>query len=584
MRCNIVSVVDVEKIINGTPVKMLHNRYNDMKANYTEESAQEYYNVYSNQSLSFLFENSRMIFSEPYFGYQYYKEAVENVAICDFTVLESEYEKVLNFLEENGDNMSEDQRGLYQSLESSIATTLKHTKNTRMIANYIKENVSEDFEFDLSNAMFDYVRMDEKDTTEILKIMESVKDYPIVSMTYAPYIGRVVESSLEMKNLSSAFIEKCETQETIEMIKHDMADDEWSSFIEKTAVANKLSCDDIYKESVSEIDDRNVRIVYEAYMNNSVYDVLTEMSTETVNYFVSHSNPESLVNSLFEDMRETAIYEEEYKELKDHNDRLNAIALEKTLDLLVSDYQTADDVSKPIEGYSFFKTRETYESAYECLFNIYKESPFYESEDVDDDDIDSLDKEVNDEHYGSEQTGKKPKAPQPKNVANKVQFKAMDKEAQQRKKMSVTAQKGQEIKNAANAVLQLPKNVIQSIKEQIHKADEKDDERRKNYMTEPGFRKKAIRNMKLAVLYGSAANVKLSLIPIVAMSRHYSKKKDIRMRNELAREINTEIKVCEEKIADANANNDNSEKYRLIRIKDQLNAELVRVKTNSKFV
>ena len=127
-------------------------------------------------------------------------------------------------------------------------------------------------------------------------------------------------------------------------------------------------------------------------------------------------------------------------------------------------------------------------------------------------------------------------------------------------------------------------DTLKSIKKQIRTLDEADDERRKNYMTEPGFRKKAFRNLKLAILYGSAANVKLSLVPVVALARHYSKMKDRRMQNELAREIGTEIKVCEEKISDANAAGDTKEKYRLMRIKDQLDAELVRVKTNSKYV
>ena len=56
------------------------------------------------------------------------------------------------------------------------------------------------------------------------------------------------------------------------------------------------------------------------------------------------------------------------------------------------------------------------------------------------------------------------------------------------------------------------------------------------------------------------------------------------MRNELARELDTEIKVCDEKINDANANNDTKEKYRLMRIRDQLASERVRVRTNSRYI
>jgi len=84
--------------------------------------------------------------------------------------------------------------------------------------------------------------------------------------------------------------------------------------------------------------------------------------------------------------------------------------------------------------------------------------------------------------------------------------------------------------------------------------------------------------------YGTAANIKLALIPTVAICRHWSKKKNLRIRNELVRELQTEIKICEEKINDANMREDKDEKYRLMRIRDRLDAEMIRVKTNSKYV
>lgn len=160
----------------------------------------------------------------------------------------------------------------------------------------------------------------------------------------------------------------------------------------------------------------------------------------------------------------------------------------------------------------------------------------------------------------------------------------MDKEVKQRRKLSELRQKGQEALNAAKASLQLPKNIIDEIKGIVRKVDEWDDERRKKYITEPGFRKKIFKNLKLAILYGTVAQVRLSLLPITIASRSLSKKKNIRMRNELARELETEIKVCDEKINDANANNDTQEKYRLMRIKDQLEAERIRVRTNSRYI
>ena len=127
-------------------------------------------------------------------------------------------------------------------------------------------------------------------------------------------------------------------------------------------------------------------------------------------------------------------------------------------------------------------------------------------------------------------------------------------------------------------------NVVNSIKSFMKKWDEADDERRKKYIIEPGFRKKAFRNLKLAIMYGATASVKITMLPVVFMARHFSKQKNIRIRNELARELDTEIKICDEKISDAAANGDQQQKYKLMRIKSSLEKEALRVKTNSKYI
>ena len=68
---------------------------------------------------------------------------------------------------------------------------------------------------------------------------------------------------------------------------------------------------------------------------------------------------------------------------------------------------------------------------------------------------------------------------------------------------------------------------------------------------------------------------------VVFISTRISREKDIRIRNEFARELEAEIKVTEAKIEDANSNRDNTKKYQLMRIRDKLQAELIRVKANS---
>ncbi len=125
-------------------------------------------------------------------------------------------------------------------------------------------------------------------------------------------------------------------------------------------------------------------------------------------------------------------------------------------------------------------------------------------------------------------------------------MKYMDKEAKRLAKQQKKEQKGLERKMRFKAVTSAPRNTVQRIEQQINKFDEMDDERRKKYFSKPGFRKKWFRNLKLAILYGGAMSYKLALGPVVAMCRHFSKKKDRRMRNEMVRGLDTEIKICDE--------------------------------------
>lgn len=160
----------------------------------------------------------------------------------------------------------------------------------------------------------------------------------------------------------------------------------------------------------------------------------------------------------------------------------------------------------------------------------------------------------------------------------------MDAELKQMDKQGAARRAGQDIKNAAKAVGNLPKNFMNQVKAQIHKLDEKDEARRKGFMSEPGFRKQSFHNLKMAILYGSAATMKLTLVPWMMVIRHFSKEKDRRIRNELVSEIEAEIRICDEKINDANSEGKKQEKYELMRIREKLNRELLRVKYNSKYI
>ena len=568
-----MSVLNIDHIINGTPQKRLNNGYKLMKENYTVESAQDYYEIYSKEPLSFLLENSNLIFSEPYKGTAFFEKVFDG-NVCCFTALEKEKEKVESFLEKYGSNMGAEQKKLYENLHNVLESVSVHTKNTQIYASYIKENIDAEFEEKLSDALYAYENSEEKNNEEIMNLFESVTS-PVVFFTYAPYVTEAV-SYHDLKQLTDIFLEKCD-------VSSDCDADQWRNFTEAVVCCNKLSKDISYMESVKSIP-KATRTIFEYFMNASLSDKIMELVTENVSEDIHYQSPVSAINNIFTDMYEAAVDKEENDAYKDKIELFKGIAYESTMNLLVSEYQNTDDTSMVAEGYSLVTNGLTVEEAFDFVLNRCKEynviTEAADDEDVSDDDIKNMDDEVN----GGNDTGKKSKAPKAKNLANKVQFKAMDAEAQQLKNQAVRSKKGQEITNAVRAVSKLPLNVLNSIKSMTKKIDDADDERRKKYMTEPGFRKKGCRNMKLALLYGTAAQAKLAFVPIVAMCRHYSKRKDIRIRNDLIRELNTEIKVCEEKISDANSNGDTKEKYKLMRIRDQLETEMLRVKTNSKYI
>lgn len=165
--------------------------------------------------------------------------------------------------------------------------------------------------------------------------------------------------------------------------------------------------------------------------------------------------------------------------------------------------------------------------------------------------------------------------------ATRVQNKAMDKEAARAEKRALNKEKITKLKNAGKAVSTGPKEKGAEVKGFFNKIASWDIKRRKQFFLKPGYRHKIFRNMRLALMYGY---FDIKYLPVLMLLRHFSKDKDRRLRNELTRELDAEIRICDEKINDANSDGDKQEKYKLMRIKEKLVAEKNRVQLNSKYI
>ena len=174
--------------------------------------------------------------------------------------------------------------------------------------------------------------------------------------------------------------------------------------------------------------------------------------------------------------------------------------------------------------------------------------------------------------------------PEKPNVFRRVQNKALDTNVQFKKKVAEGKRKAVDAKNAGKAVSKIPMNVADSVKKQVNEWDDLDDDRRKEYIMKPGFRKKYFRALRLCIMHYGAFAINPVLNIVLFICQKASNEKNIRIRNEVYRELNAEIKVTEEKIEDAKANGDNKQKYKLMRIKEKLEAERMRIGTNSKYI
>ena len=597
-----MSFVNREKILNANPLKRLLIGYEKLKENFTKEAAYSYMSLYKDQPLSFLLENSELIFKEPYYGYDFYKTLMEgeNVEYPLFHQYDIEKGKVQNYLDQNKGKMSVKQEGMYEDLLSCLKDQEEKFKNCKTVCGYLQgeyPQLNTDIP-ELCDDLYDYNKCCTRGERDIVsrKIKDKMCNIPnSVYNLYAPFVNRAThDPSLiarsDMEEIKDASVFRGENYKS-----------EFESYIESVFLVSKLFDDAVYEESVREVPNVTIRSIFTGYHKESAREQINNIVTEHVSQMETfYASPKASVNKIFNDVLDDAIYEEEFREAKEYCLGLQKIAYDKLSDIILYEYLDTTDLESPVSSYSFFSENTTVEEAMQMIIekvNEINEELSYISEEEDNDldkELEKYEKEFDEKNKDDDKNidksdaekyePKKVDAPKPKNLSNKIQFKAQDAEVKQMKKMGEKELKGQERKNALKAVAQLPKNIIDNIKKQIHKVDEKDDERRIKYMTEPGFRKKAFRNLKLAIMYGSAAQIKLAFVPITALTRHFSKEKDRRIRNELLNKLETEIKICDEKINDANSEGDKNEKYQLMRIKAKLERERLRVRTNSRYI
>lgn len=606
--------INIDNILNGTPDKRIQLAYKNFIENFTEEGSEEFKSVYEKENFSDIINNSKFIMKDPFNGIKFYESKIINPQYCAFTAYENELQKVRNIIDLGNDaGIPKEQLSLYESLESKISDILSKTKNIRIITEYVKDKIDPDFEKNLSNNIYSFEKSDIT-LEDFSSFINSFENHTGVLYTYFPFICESDDIAPVMYEYVMANDGKC----------WNKIEKNWTDVIESVALMNKFYNDSYYKESINKnIHNADIKFIIGSYIKESPVEKLNSVLTESQmeGNCVIHSTSDGAVMGLLQGM-DDEIYKEETEEIRTKTSDYTRFALNLTYDLMNTESAINGREDVKLENYPLYEyftldknpsnLTEGIGKMSEVLVRYESDDPnFFIEADEDNGDSDDTDDTVdnwdNDEEPQSaknntpqkEDNKKEEKKPEPQNnqsnnqkikksnsgsLFNKIQVGAQDLQAKQMKFMGKVKKVGSDVINAGKAIVQLPMNFVNGIKSEIKKLDTMDDNRRKEYMIEPGFRKKAIKNLKLALLYGSVAQTNLALIPVTMMARHYSKEKDKRIKNELRRDLETEIKICEEKINDANSEGDKEAKYKLMRIKDQLEKELFRINTNSKYI
>ena len=141
--------------------------------------------------------------------------------------------------------------------------------------------------------------------------------------------------------------------------------------------------------------------------------------------------------------------------------------------------------------------------------------------------------------------------------------------------------KVQSVMNVGRTFMKPAKRTHQWVTKLVNDWKDNDENKIKEKLADPTARKNIFNAIAWSIKTGSFLKAGLLLNPIflfLTITKNVGKnKKEFRLRNEMIGELKTELKVIDEKIKDADYNHDNQAKYKLMRLKNEIEKKLARV-------
>jgi len=637
-------ILDTEKILNGTDTKQIIHAYENLKSQYSDETARDYRTYYIGKPLSFIVKNAKYIIPEPQFGLPFVRW-VAKAFPNPYRNMIAIKQCIEDYWMTNREKMHPSMEKMYADAVNEIGSILKsRSPESATEMCMFKDDVSDEF-FDNCYAALCKKRLENNDecaTTlfgndvpyagcndfdsyikscphqmKVMYMTPYAKELCLEGVLCESYSSMINENSTGGDNKATNLV-SCETVQNLVLSERFMEAVNQFSNIQLRTLVNGMIRADIADEIVTafkEAAEDTINPVYDssrsavnAIMEESVFDEMYKeerASTKAELLNMKHDVYESVrqtIQNYYVVLEETDILPETelFSVIKESMGIEGPISVGDAFKLIneaVSEVEANESsfFEKAGDG-SANKIIQRSHRMYREIDEPVKKGSNNSSKDSDDED--ALEEEDDEaelpkstrvasddlpDSSNPNATNSKPQKVK-EGFLTKVQNKAMDAHKNSRKNSAKLRQTGTAVKNAGTAVLKIPAGLLNGLKDMIQGFDKMDDDRRKAYMMQPGYRKKVIKNLRVAATYGLAWHTKKMLIPVVWFGRKLSKEKNKRIRNEFARELDTEIKVTEAKIEDAMAAGDQKQRYQLIRIRDELARQKERVSTNGKYI
>lgn len=568
-----------------TPCKVISRMYDELKKNYTKQGAIQFYNYYSALNLSDILDVScaSKIISEPYKGYDFMYQI-----LSDATYVPLHYMKPLLssvqavFSKAIADpNISYEQAAKLSnaslSLQSKLGGGLMWGCVDDLIHTILPDDEKEGYYNWVSDAYDKFYKgtLASISKTSLLNNLHEKKLK--TSLAYFPEILRL---SVGIKDASAVYNMIFNTALGESPKPTDPHEVIYAKVLFARMLRQMAECT-AFIHLIERLPDK-IRFKLKE-IENTDYEVLDDrwlVTHESVNDIVMAS-PVDFMESMVDHQESNQYLLEECNSACIENLMFEKAVLEATRDFETLEYAySCEDWQDPDSVEDSVSSKLKLESIRDISIKCEKIE----------DDLRSLGVvfEFQDNGEASDVINKSmgidPDKPDQGSLARRVQNKAIDTDIKAKKAAANAKKSAQQTRNTAKAITKVPREATDLVSKRIKEWDDLDDERRKKYMIKPGFRKKYWKALKIAIAHGLAFKISPILNIILLVAHYVSGKKDVRIRNELVQELDTEIKVLEQKIEDAKGNGDRQASYKLMRMKDKLLNERNRVAANSKFI